>query len=551
MTQVFDQLIRAKLLRKPSADTVLSVFQNGVNVNSHRWRSLQYHHHHRHSTTTVSLWVSGLAEDALHEATFICSPGSMSHALSGLLHGGVGAVANYRDGALASSWFFCDESGRDLPFREYFVQTSHNTYILGKQLMLSPLAVPIVHAHSMTIALNLGYRCIELDIWRVNSNPSQVVRHGASSKLSNDVALVTMLEALESWMLSDEACNPDFLRVPLVLSVENNNSTEKGEQEMAAVFSSVLGARLILPTDFADPTLRELSGVRRGVVIKSSSYQGAKLGASEWAKLVALWKPPTHPLPAFKDATVCKSVEAPGPEFFALQSVTRSGKLLRRLSGSKSSTRATASPDPSGRSQSSGREEAPSPGVPSERFSSENKQVCDPSPPSRERSSSVRSDASPSREASKVSKLFALETSIESTSQTQQRYLEAYRAELKKRVGTALVKVRENRGSRLGEAEAANVVCKVYPSKLHERSENYDPVGAFDMGAQLISLNMQGKSISARSLLSFHAMRGGGHVPARDRVKRDRVRSVEHMFVKFGALAAGSHHGSLNSCPSR
>ena len=41
--------------------------------------------------------------------------------------------------------------------------------------MLSPLAVPIVHAHSMDIALNLGYRCIELDIWRVNADPSQVV----------------------------------------------------------------------------------------------------------------------------------------------------------------------------------------------------------------------------------------------------------------------------------------------------------------------------------------------------------------------------------------
>eukprot|EP00966_Prymnesium_polylepis_P125474 2901073-Prymnesium_polylepis.1 len=69
--------------------------------------------------------------------------------------------------------------------------------------------------------------------------------------------------------------------------------------------------------DFYDPTLLEVSGVKRGVVIKSSSFHGAKLSTPEWAKLVAVWKPLAHPLPAFKGATVCKSVEAPGPEYLA------------------------------------------------------------------------------------------------------------------------------------------------------------------------------------------------------------------------------------------
>eukprot|EP00966_Prymnesium_polylepis_P264259 6104731-Prymnesium_polylepis.1 len=115
----------------------------------------------------------------------------------------------------------------------------------------------------MDIALNLGYRCIELDIWRVNADPSQVVsrrspaashtrpatpaptcpatrpatsasalgsrawsrsgfprvgehsanlrcsqvRHGPTSKLSNAVPLIEMLDALERWMETDESCN--------------------------------------------------------------------------------------------------------------------------------------------------------------------------------------------------------------------------------------------------------------------------------------------------------------------------------------------------------
>lgn len=328
---------------------------------------------------------------------------------------------------------------------------------------------------------------------------------------------------------------PNSYQVPLVLSVENNNSSKEGEEEMTEVFASVLGPRLILPADFGDPTLREVSGTRRGVVIKSSSYQGAKLGATEWARLVALWKPPVHPLPALKGATVCKSVEAPGPEFLAMQTVANSsmirhGKSLSQFSTSRISTSGTASLAASGQSRTSvtERETTASAHVPSSSASS-------PLP-------------SAVREASKVNKFFALDTSTEDVSQAQRRALEAYRAELKKRLGAAFGKLQENRQSIFTPADAANFVCKVFPSKLHERSENYDPVGAFDMGAQLISLNMQGKSTSVRSLLSFHAMRGGGHVPARDRVKRDRVRSVEHMFVTFGARAFGNH-AHLGSIP--
>jgi hypothetical protein len=84
------------------------------------------------------------------------------------------------------------------------------------------------------------------------------VRHGPTGKLSNAVPLLHMLEALEEWMRRDEAANPNFLRVPLVLSVENNNTTKEGELEMVITFSDLLGGRLIPPADFYDPTLLEV-----------------------------------------------------------------------------------------------------------------------------------------------------------------------------------------------------------------------------------------------------------------------------------------------------
>eukprot|EP00966_Prymnesium_polylepis_P024367 561151-Prymnesium_polylepis.1 len=95
------------------------------------------------------------------------------------------------------------------------------------------------------------------------------------------------------------------------------------------------------------------------------------------------------------------------------------------------------------------------------------------------------------REGSKVNRLFALDSSAEDMRDGERRVLDAYRAELRRRVVFALDKTVEKRLQFYPPREAPNLLCKVYPSKLHERSENYDPVGAFDVGAQLISINMQ------------------------------------------------------------
>ena len=47
------------------------------------------------------------------------------------------------------------------------MQSSHNTFILGQQLKLALRGNPvdIVYAEAFPIALNLGYRCLELDVF--------------------------------------------------------------------------------------------------------------------------------------------------------------------------------------------------------------------------------------------------------------------------------------------------------------------------------------------------------------------------------------------------
>ena len=99
------------------------------------------------------------------------------------------------------------------------------------------------------------------------------MRHGPYNALSNSVPLLEMLEAVEVWMQRDEEADPERLRLPLAFSIENNHSTDEGEKEMASLFKEVFRKRLVPPTMFIDPTLRELASLCRRVVLEEGGFR--------------------------------------------------------------------------------------------------------------------------------------------------------------------------------------------------------------------------------------------------------------------------------------
>ena len=201
----------------------------------------------------------------------------------------------------------------------------HNTFILGQQLKLAVRGKPIdiVYVEACPIALNLGYRLLELDVWR--GQDKLVVRHGRPGGPSNSVSLDDTLVAIREWMENEERAAPHRIRLPVVLSIENNVASVPAEAEMAAQFERSLGERLVRPAAFRDPTLRDLANLQRRIIIKSRSVKGALLGAPEWASIVAMWKPPVHPLDC--DATVSTSVEASSGEGVSATLIRRAGSL--------------------------------------------------------------------------------------------------------------------------------------------------------------------------------------------------------------------------------
>ena len=347
---------------------------------------------------------------------------------------------------------------------------------------------------------------------------------------------------------------------------------------MADIFESVLGARLILPHQFDSPdgkTLSAFAGTRRLVMIKSSSYKGWKVGSHKWATIVALWKPATHPLPAYTNATVCKSLEAPGPDMVALARASSQVRVLSASAGSLHNTRTSRRETSTRRSTAHTSRISQHGNVldsqrPEERSlpSEEQRQEL-----ARELSLSGKCKASRRRsiatrrmsnfmwthvpqtlaQQSSAAKRLGLQTNghVEpdpraAPAETSKCFHATYQLQLQRRVQGAVARVESSRAG-LGQRAKANFLVKVYPPKLHESSENYDPVGGFDAKASLIALNMQGKATSRWSRLSSSVMRGE-HASRSDRCSRDRVQAIENMFLQHGQCSNHAESRVRRAC---
>ncbi|SCU80192.1 LAFA_0B08020g1_1 [Lachancea sp. 'fantastica'] len=88
------------------------------------------------------------------------------------------------------------------PINKYFISSSHNTYLQGKQLGENPTVETYV------LALQQGCRCIEIDIWDSEEGP--VVCHG---RLTGSLPLANVLKVVRKYAFITSP-------YPLVLSLE-------------------------------------------------------------------------------------------------------------------------------------------------------------------------------------------------------------------------------------------------------------------------------------------------------------------------------------------
>lgn len=121
----------------------------------------------------------------------------------------------------------------------YFISSSHNTYLLAHQLYGNSSA----EAYKST--LRAGARCVEIDAWDGDDKDEPKVTHGYT--LTSDISFRSVCEAIRDVVDEEQAEARDeqgYRPAPILISLENHCDAH-GQKRMVEILTEVLGDRLL------------------------------------------------------------------------------------------------------------------------------------------------------------------------------------------------------------------------------------------------------------------------------------------------------------------
>ncbi|XP_016012210.2 1-phosphatidylinositol 4,5-bisphosphate phosphodiesterase delta-4 isoform X1 [Rousettus aegyptiacus] len=181
--------------------------------------------------------------------------GKLRHVLS--MDGFLGYLCS-KDGDIFKPTYLPIYQDMTQPLNHYYINSSHNTYLVGDQLCGQSSVEGYIRA------LKRGCRCLEVDIWD-GPNGEPIVYHGHTLTTRIPFKEVVATVAQYAFQTSD---------YPVILSLENHCSWEQ-QEIMAQHLTEILGEQLLsttldglLPTQLPSP-----EELRRKILVKGKKLK--------------------------------------------------------------------------------------------------------------------------------------------------------------------------------------------------------------------------------------------------------------------------------------